>query len=78
MGCKSPKGLPEDPLFLSRTPVEAQALSGPPLRLAATEPAIPPYPIAAKDTRPPGRDVQPVRDPAAQPANVPVPIVPPQ
>jgi hypothetical protein len=40
-GCQS-AGLPHDPLFANRKPVESKTQSGPPLDLPGTEPAPPP------------------------------------
>ncbi len=37
-------GLPDDPLFIHRKPLEARAVSGPPVTLAHVEPAPPPNP----------------------------------
>lgn len=47
-GCKGwfgPKDLPEDPLFLSRKPVEAKAELQPPVHVAYAEPAMPVNPL---------------------------------
>ena len=44
-GCKTPKGLPEDPLFLSHAPIEVKAQAGPPQQLVSTEPAMPVLPV---------------------------------
>lgn len=70
-GCKtlfSSEDKPEDPLFLTRKPIEAKANLAPPAHVAYLTPAIPPSPfanpsaIAQKKTPP---------NPAAHPASLP-------
>ncbi len=51
-GCKSwfgPPKLPDDPLFLSRTPIEAKAETGPPVPVPYSDPAIPAYVVPRPD-----------------------------
>jgi hypothetical protein len=49
VGCKTPKGPPEDPLFLNRTPIEVKPHAGPPVVVACSEPEMPLSPVALKD-----------------------------
>jgi len=47
VGCQGlfgPQGMPQDPLFLSRKPLEVKAKSAPPQEIACSEPALPPRP----------------------------------
>jgi hypothetical protein len=46
-GLFSGHGLPDDPLFISRKPLEAKAVSAPPVVIAHLEPAPPPNPYFA-------------------------------
>ena len=39
------RGLPKDPLFVSRRPIEGKAISAAPITLAVAEPAPPPAPL---------------------------------
>jgi hypothetical protein len=51
-GCKGlfgSQGLPDDPLFLDKKPLESRAESGPPVALSYSEPAPPSNPYFAKD-----------------------------
>jgi hypothetical protein len=44
IGCKSP-GIPADPMFISRKPVEAKAESASPVAVVYAEPVLPPDPV---------------------------------
>ena len=44
-GVLGPHGLPKDPLFLSRRPIDGKADHAAPVTLAAVEPAPPPAPL---------------------------------
>ena len=51
-GCKSMfgcRGLPADPLFANRKPIETKAVAGPPTALANNEPALPVNPYVADE-----------------------------
>jgi hypothetical protein len=75
LGCKTPKGLPEDPLFLSRTPIEVKAHAGAPVQQVSTEPAIPAYPLAMDPAQPRGpSDSQPTRKAPSQPTDTRLPV----
>ncbi len=43
-GCKSP-GIPADPMFISRKPVEAKPETAAPVALVYAEPVLPPDPV---------------------------------
>ena len=52
VGCQSlfgPKGPPQDPLFLSKTPMTAKAVYGPPVSFAYLEPSLPRDPYFARN-----------------------------
>jgi hypothetical protein len=80
IGCKIPKGPPDDPLFHNRTPIEVKPAAGPPVHIMSTEPEMPSYPAVRKDAGPsPQRrvvDGQPILDQPKEP--MPVEIIPPQ
>jgi hypothetical protein len=46
-GLFSSRGLPDDPLFVNRKPLESKAVSAPPIHVAHVEPAPPPNPYFA-------------------------------
>jgi len=50
VGCKllGPQGLPPDPLFANRKPIEAKANAGPPNAMPYTEPTPAANPYAAR------------------------------
>jgi hypothetical protein len=64
VGCKSwfgPKGMPDDPLFLSRAPLEVQAKSAPPTRIVYSEPAMPVRPCGVvEELRTPTKQESPI------------------
>lgn len=66
-GCKGlfpSKGAPEDPLFLTHTPIEAKAQAGPPIHLSYSHPTMPSYPQPLPELAAPGT---PVNIPNSQP-----------
>jgi hypothetical protein len=50
-GFSKSQGLPNDPLFVSKKPMEAKAKLGPPVALAYLEPSLPSDPYLAKNGR---------------------------
>jgi hypothetical protein len=53
IGCKTPKGPPEDPMFFSHAPIEVKAHAGPPAAVAlAAEPTPPDDPMVVRKNTP--------------------------
>jgi hypothetical protein len=63
-GCQGLRdGLPDDPLFIGRTPVTGTATSAPPTALAHSEPEPPPAPSEMQDRPSLARHTRPVPTP---------------
>jgi hypothetical protein len=60
-GLLGPAGLPQDPLFISRQPIQTNAANAAPTAVAAAEPALPPIPaeIAKRPAYARRQDVEP-------------------
>jgi hypothetical protein len=66
-GCKMSSGhaYPDDPLFVSKKPIEAKAETAPPVKVAYAEPVAPISPLALV-SRPRPPLVDPLEDPSKQ------------
>ena len=47
LGCAANQSVPQDPLFVTHKPIEAKAVTGPPIAVAFSEPTMPIDPATA-------------------------------
>lgn len=71
-GCQGLRGgLPDDPLFIGRTPATGNPTSEPPPAWVYSEPAPPPAPLDMQDRPSLARDIRPVPTPQLRPPAAP-------